>query len=400
MDLLAVRSLLPGYLELLDPLLHFAHFGQQPAKNTVGRKELRIRLDRTLRIRNSFFEFAALLILQGNGDQSLRMFRVQFQLFLKLAQAPIRIARQQERSVEIVDVGRLRVAGQQLCEVLLRVRGPAPDCRADSPPGPIDEVLVAGPQIFRQDGPAQPGQPRGLEHGGAGHQGGHVTLVVASPQELLQHLQRGFVLLESREQQHRVIQYHSPNLRVFAQTYTASLIDVVQRPLIFLRLILAEAQQREPGTCLTVQGHQPPQGIPGFRILVLVVKQFAQEPPALRPRWAHFDCLAIQPDGVLDAVLPARLRGVLRHTVEPIAGGQQRQTSNQVDQGKWRAPQGGRISNGSSTMRRRTHGYGVSFTLSTRSPWTPFKVCTIPDGQWITTDAAVPSAPSPKCTGP
>src|ERR1022692_3293586 len=42
MDLLAVRSLLPGYLELLDPLLHFAHFGQQPAENTVGRKELRI----------------------------------------------------------------------------------------------------------------------------------------------------------------------------------------------------------------------------------------------------------------------------------------------------------------------------------------------------------------------
>src|ERR1039458_1071310 len=87
MDLLAVRSLLPGYLELLDPLLHFAHFGQQPAENTVGRKELRIRLDRTLRIRNSFFEFAALLIFQGNGDQSLSMFRVQFQLSLKPAQA-------------------------------------------------------------------------------------------------------------------------------------------------------------------------------------------------------------------------------------------------------------------------------------------------------------------------
>jgi hypothetical protein len=41
-----------------------------------------------------------------------------------------------------------------------------------------------------------------------------------------------------------------------------------------------------------------------------------------------------------------------------------------------------------------------SFTASTRSPATSFIVCTVPEGQRISTNSADVFAPSPKCTGP
>src|ERR1035438_56390 len=52
--------------------------------------------------------------------------------------------------------------------------------------------------------------------------------------------------------------------------------------------------------------NQPAQRVPRFRILVPVVKQLAQEPPAFRPRRTQLDRLAIKPDRVLDAVSPIR----------------------------------------------------------------------------------------------
>src|ERR1035438_8867995 len=62
--------------------------------------------------------------------------------------------------------------------------------------------------------------------------------------------------------------------------------------------------------------NQPAQRVPRFTILVLVVKELAQEPPAFRPRRTQLDRLAIKPDRVLDAVSRTRLGGRLRDPVE------------------------------------------------------------------------------------
>src|ERR1017187_2833405 len=69
-----------------------------------------------------------------------------------------------------------------------------------------------------------------------------------------------------------------------------------------------------------IEFYQPPQRVPRFLILVLVIEQLAQEPPAFRPRGTQLDRLAIKPDRVLDAVSRARFSGRLRYPVERGGG--------------------------------------------------------------------------------
>src|ERR1039458_153795 len=84
------------------------------------------------------------------------MFRVQLQFFMILPQAPLLISRRQERSIEIVYVGRLRIGGQQLREVRLCRGGIPLGHRTDSSPGPLNQVLVAFRHVLGKDGPAPP----------------------------------------------------------------------------------------------------------------------------------------------------------------------------------------------------------------------------------------------------
>src|ERR1019366_4459661 len=321
------------------------------------------------------------------------MFRLHLQFLPILAQAPILIGRRQERSIEIVDVGRRRVGGQQLCEVRLCRRAIPLGHRTDSSPGPLNQVLVVRRQLFGKDGPAQTGEPRGHNYGRA-----RATIL----HDIHQHLHGGLILPESREQQHLVKQYHPPDFRVVAQAKAARLIDVIERTGVVLRFKLAEAQQREARARRTIQVYQPAQRVPCFRILVPVVKQLAQEPPAFRPRRTQLDRLAIQPDRVLDAVLGTRLSGRLRYPVERGRSSLRRLLIGRGNRPQKRseAESRGCPPQDWSPAQRKMHRYGVSFTCSTWPLRTSFNVWTIPDGQWMTPDSAISFAPNPKGTGP
>src|ERR1035441_8033390 len=90
----------------------------------------------------------------------------------------------------------------------------------------------------------------------------------------------------------------------------------MERAVVLLGLKLAETQQREARARRMIEVYQPAQRVPRFRILVPVVKQLAQEPPAFRPRRTQLNRLAIQPDRVLDAVSRTRLSSRLRYPLE------------------------------------------------------------------------------------
>ncbi len=53
-----------------------------------------------------------------------------------------------------------------------------------------------------------------------------------------------------------MVQHHALDLRVVAQAQAATFVNIGQRPLVFLRFVLAETQQREAGTGLRVERHQ------------------------------------------------------------------------------------------------------------------------------------------------
>src|ERR1017187_9153827 len=166
----------------------------------------------------------------------------------------------------------------------------------------------------------------------------------------------------------------------------------MERAVVLLGLKLAETQQREARARRMIEVYQPAQRVPRFRILVPVVKQLAQEPPAFRPRRTQLNRLAIQPDRVLDAVSRTRLSSRLRYPLERGRGRGRRKGGEVESRGS--QPQDG------SPAQRKTHRAGVSFTGNTRSPRTSLNVWMIPDGQWMITDSAISFPPNPKCTGP